>query len=219
MHTLVMDGEELELTLELLAAEGMEIPAEYEAKFRLSLDSWTERVYDAEGLEQMVRDLDSPDVLVLEAANDEVFLEDCEVYSLSWQINGAVIRKLANSGINYLVLKAADDLVVLPTEGFTAGTRYAELKMAGVSTKKFNYTIRMDLDRREQQEDDSMTQEQPLWKFSETCDVQISVAVEEEAWVLPIAQEGEMYAENVYCGPYAMMEVPYGESQIGEEDE
>lgn len=218
MHTLVMDGEEMELTLDLLWAQDADIPQDYQAAFRLSLDSWTQRVVDEEGVEQLVRDEENPDVLVLEAAYDEVFVESCELYALTWQVNGAVIRKLFNSGINYLVLKSGEDLLVLPTQGFTAGTRYAELKMAGVSTKKFDYTITMQVDLREKPEQEMQPEEEQLpWQFSDTCDVQMSVAVEEEVWEMPLAEAGEMYAEKVYCGPYAMLEVPYGEYQISEE--
>lgn len=209
MHTLVMEGEELELTLDVTAAEGVVLPADYEAQFTLSLDTWTHRVLDAEGNTLLVRDGEKPDVLVLSPQIDS----QSEKYSLEWRFNGAALRTLYNSGIDYLAIKTGDELTVLPTQGFLAGTKYAELKMAGVSTKKFDFVLRLNVDRTPK--DPAQVQEtvRPAWLFTDECALSLEVTVEGEKWSLPIGEEAEMYAQDVYCGSAAMLEVPYGEYQ------
>ena len=218
MHTLVMEGEELELTLDVTEAKDLALQEEEPALFTQSLDSWTVRLLDEEGNEQIVRDGEHPDVLVLSALADE----QTDQYTLEWKINGAALRTLYNSGINYLALRAGKDLVTMPTEGFMAGTRYASLKMAGVSTRKFNYTLRMQVDHspkdgKQETTDVQDAPERPAWLFTDTCQVSIRVEVEGETWELPIGEESEMYVQDVYCGPVALLEVPYGEYK--EEDE
>ena len=37
--------------------------------------------------------------------------------------------------------------------------------------------------------------------------------MEGEKWSLPIGEEAEMYVQDVYCGPAAMLDAPYGEYQ------
>lgn len=216
MHTLVMEGEELELTLDVAAAEGLTIPEDYEAQFALSLDSWAQREVDEEGTETLVRDEEHPDVLILSVLIDA----ESERYTLEWTFNGAALRTLYNSGLNYLVLQAGDDWTVLPTENFLAGTRYAELKMNGVSTRRFDFTLRMEVDHTEKTDEERVAQQEaahPNWLFTDSCTVSIETRVEGEAWSLPLGEEAEMYAENVFCGPADMLEVPYGEYTMKEE--
>ena len=209
MHTLVMEGEELELTLDVTAAEGVELPADYEAQFTLSLDAWAQRVIDGEGNELIVRDGEKPNVLVLSPLIDA----ESEKYSLEWRFNGAALRTLYNSGIDYLVIKTGDELTTLPTQGFLVGTKYAELKMAGVSTKKFDFVLRLNVDHTKKDPAVEKEAVRPAWLFTDSCTLSLEVTVEGEKWSLPIGEEAEMYVQDVYCGPAAMLDAPYGEYQ------
>lgn len=127
-------------------------------------------------------------------------------FEYRWKFNGEVCRSLSNSGIRYLALRIGDDVLAFPTEGFTGGTKYTELKMLGVSTKKFDYAVAMtfnlDPDRI------PMLSESD---FSENCDIAIQTEVESMKYVLSAEQKGEMYYYNVWLGPVKMMEVPFGE--------
>ena len=53
----------------------------------------------------------------------------------------------------------------------------------------------------------------PAWLFTDNCGLSLEVTVEGESWSLPIGEEAEMYAQDVYCGPAAMLDAPYGEYQ------
>ena len=93
-----------------------------------------------EGEDEAHAELDAPDTLVLTAQIDPAITGD---YAYIWRFNGVVYRLLFNSGIEYVVLQVGDHVAAFPTAGFTAGTAYTDLKAAGVSTRKFDYTIWM----------------------------------------------------------------------------
>lgn len=61
----------------------------------------------------------------------------------AWQFSGQVYKKLAASGIDYLVLRCGDRVTALSTAGFTAGVRYSMFRAEGLPSKDFIYTLRM----------------------------------------------------------------------------
>ncbi len=123
-------------------------------------------------------------------------------HDYAWRINGSVLRKLYNSDIAYLALSAGDAVLSLPTVGFTAGTRYAELKMSGVSTAEFEYEIVMR---------PGGGPSADAWNLSQDCAVEISVAVAGERYeMIDRSATPEMYPYDVYCGPADLPDYPYG---------
>ena len=98
-----------------------------------------------------------------------------------WKFNGEVYRQLANSGIEYLGLQAGDYMTALPTEGFTGGTVYTRMKMNGVATKEFEYTLRMIVTGEE---------EAP-------CSMELSVNVGEETYQMTDDEKQPMYYYDV----------------------
>ncbi len=58
-----------------------------------------------------------------------------------WSLNGATLRTLGRSGVEYLILKADGCAVVLPTEGFLAGTAYDEMKARGIPGRLFQVDV------------------------------------------------------------------------------
>lgn len=209
MRTLTVDGEELPLTLELTRAEGFEVPETYSPTFTAELATWAveetaEEAHDSD--EDEDEDEESreplPDTLILKAVEEERLGDRFEY---RWKFNGEVYRLLNNSGIRYLVLAVGEDMVTLPTEGFTGGTAYTKMKMQGVSTRKFDYTLSMSFNL-----DPDRIPMLSQYDFSEDCDIAIQTEVEGEKYVLSAEQKGEMYYYDVYVGSKEMMEVPYG---------
>ena len=80
------------------------------------------------------------DTLILTAVG--VTDENCRDYT--WQFTGLVCKKLAASGIDYLMLRAGQRLTVLTTAGFTAGLRYNMYRADGMVSKDFIYALSMD---------------------------------------------------------------------------
>ena len=144
----------------------------------------------------------APDTLILTAVEAP---DLGDRFEYRWHFNGEVCRLLSNSGIRYLALAVGDDMAALPTEGFTGGTKYTELRMLGVSARKFDYALAMmfnlDPDRI------PMLSETD---FSDACDIAIQTEVEEMKYVLSAEPRGEMYYYGVCVGPRGMLEVPYG---------
>ena len=139
----------------------------------------------------------TPDTLVLTA---DTAAHDGSECTYSWKINGAVLRKLYNSDINYLALRVGQSMVSLPTAGFSGGTRYAEMKMDGVSTAAFEYEIRMTIDP------DSTTDALHPGKVS------IVATVNGEQFEMGSrSQTPEMYLCDVWDGPTDLPDYPYGE--------
>jgi len=141
----------------------------------------------------------SPDTLVLRATEPE------EEGKLIWHVNGAVLRKLYNSGIAYLLLERDGEMLSLPTIGFTAGTRYAELKMMGTSTQEFDYEIHMDM-LAELREECA-----PGFNQARRLQPGLWVEVEGERFeMLDRAATPEMYFYDVYCASEDLPAYPYG---------
>lgn len=207
MHELTIDDEVLPLYLTLESAAAMDIPVEHVAKFTADMARWyREPVLDEDG--NVVEDGDdAPDTLVLTAQMDANL---GDVFAYRWNFNGSVARVLNNSGIRYLVLRVGDDIVSLPTEGFTGGTRYTDLKMAGVSTQKFEYALRMNCDLGAETVPPEPNADGVYVDLTSTCDLAMEVAVQGESYVLSSDKSGEMYFYDVYVGPSEMMEQAYG---------
>ena len=205
MAALTVDGEELALTLALEQAQGPDAPLG-QALFTASLERWftaaEDDAHDGDDAHDQSDAQAAPDTLVL-TAEPEIDLGDAFTYA--WRFNGEVARLLSNSGIRYLALKVGDDVVAFPTQGFIGGAKYTELKMLGVSTRRFDYTItmRMDLDPAHV----SATSE---WDYSGDCDMTIRAEVENMAYELSASTQSAMYFYDVYLGPGDMLARPFG---------
>ena len=61
-----------------------------------------------------------------------------------WTFSGTVNKKLAASGIEYLVLTAGEHEIGLSTAGFSGGSQYDRLRSSGKVSKDFLYALTMD---------------------------------------------------------------------------
>ena len=68
--------------------------------------------------------------------------EEKEEYT--WVFSGTVYKKLAASGIEYMVLRNGENVMGVPTSGFSGGTRYNMYRSDGKVSKDFVYSITMD---------------------------------------------------------------------------
>lgn len=164
MSSLVMGETELELFLRpdesLLARLG----EDYQPAFTATLSNWME---DA---------TDTPDTLVLAVSQED--LAQAEDAAFTWDFNGTVYKKLAASGIDYLVLQVGDQVTALSTAGFAAGVRYTMYRAQGLSSEAFDYHAAMT-------------------KEGETT---LSVTVAGETWPLTEEEGGAFYYYDVYTG-------------------
>lgn len=164
MNTLVMGETELELFLRpdesLLARLG----EDYQPAFTATLSNWME---DAS---------DTPDTLVLAVSQED--LAQAEDAAFTWDFNGTVYKKLAASGIDYLVLQVGDQVTALSTAGFAAGVRYTMYRAQGLSSEAFDYHVAM----------------------TEAGETTLSVTVAGETWPLTEEEGGAFYYYDVYTG-------------------
>jgi len=188
---LTVGGERMDLSLKLESAQEPDAPVGSRQPFMASLRRWNGSSGDA------------PDTLVLEAQLDGNL---GDAFTYEWRFNGEVYRMLANSGIRYMALKVGDDVAAFPTEGFTGGTRYTELKMSGVSTRKFDYTVTMKINL-----DPGHVSEMSDNDYSRQCDLSIRTEVEDTKYELSSSPKSLMYFYNVYLGPEDMFDQPFGE--------
>ena len=198
MHRLTLGGAPLALTLELDSAGGFEPPTPYEPKFTAALARWTDeglqpwQPHETEaGEDDAHAELNAPDTLVLTAQIDPAIAGE---YAYIWRFNGVVYRLLFNSGIEYVVLQVGDHVAAFPTAGFTAGTAYTDLKAAGISTRKFDYTI---------------------WMSGSVLDavigeMAVETTVEEEVYPLTDDETQPMYYYDLYYGPAELLGVAFG---------
>ena len=135
----------------------------------------------------------------------EIHLEEMDKVDF-WRFNGEVYRELSDCGIKYLAFRVGNDLCAVPTEGFTGGTKYTELKMLGVSTRKFDYTLTMRVNL-----DPGYVSAMSDSDFSQTCDLSIRAEVENMAYELSGSTNSLMYFYDVYLGPEDMLGQPFGE--------
>ena len=184
MKRLAFGGEEVDLTL---AANGEP------AQFSGSLVRWARSATAVDTADVAAT---APDTLVLAA---DTSMSGGDVCAYSWKVNGAVLRKLYNSDIAYLALRAGDSMVSLPTAGFSGGTRYAEMKMEGVSTAAFEYEIQM-----------TIAPDMPSDPLHPGT-VSITATVNGERFEMRGRTETpEMYLCDVWDGPADMPDYPYG---------
>ena len=164
MSSLVMGETELELFLRpdesLLARLG----EDYQPAFTATLSNWME---DAS---------DTPDILVLAVSQED--LAQAEDAAFTWDFNGTVYKKLAASGIDYLVLQVGDQVTALSTAGFAAGVRYTMYRAQGLSSEAFDYHVAM----------------------TEEGETTLSVTVAGETWPLTEEEGGAFYYYDVYTG-------------------
>lgn len=164
MNALVMGETELELFLRpderLLALLG----EDYQPAFTATLSNWME---DA---------TDTPDALVLAVSQED--LAQAEDAAFTWDFNGTVYKKLAASGIDYLVLQVGDQVTALSTAGFAAGVRYTMYRAQGLSSEAFDYHVAM----------------------TEEGETTLSVTVAGETWPLTEEEGGAFYYYDVYTG-------------------
>lgn len=164
MSSLVMGETELELFLRpdesLLARLG----EDYQPAFTATLSNWME---DAS---------DTPDTLVLAVSQED--LAQAEDAAFTWDFNGTVYKKLAASGIDYLVLQVGDQVTALSTAGFAAGVRYTMYRAQGLSSEAFDYHVSM----------------------TEAGETALSVTVAGETWLLTEEEGGAFYYYDVYTG-------------------
>ena len=192
MAQLTVGGEPMALTLELASAQEPGAPVGAPQSFTGRLCHWKDASDD-----------DTPNTLLLEA---EIADGLGDAFTYEWHFNGEVYRMLANSGIKYVALKVDDTVAAFPTEGFTGGTRYTELKMQGVSTRKFDYILAMKLNL-----DPSHVSAMTDSDYSQECDLSILTKVEETNYELSNSPQSMMYFYNVFLGPEDMMDQPFGE--------
>ena len=190
---LTLGGEEVALTLGVEGEGG-----DQAGFFTASLLRW------ARSGEEESPDSGDPDTLLLAA---EPLPADDAGSERVWRINGAVLRKLYNSDIRYLLLEVDGAMLSLPTQGFLAGTRYAQLKMQGVSTAEFDYEIRM----RTLSHGTADAAQLPAFSRAPACDAHLRVQVEGEEYA-PLDRDAtpEMYLCDVYLGPEDLPDYPYG---------
>lgn len=158
MSSLVMGETELELFLRpdesLLARLG----EDYQPAFTATLSNWME---DASN---------TPDTLVLAVSQED--LAQAEDAAFTWDFNGTVYKKLAASGIDYLVLQVGDQVTALSTASFAAGVRYTMYRAQGLSSEAFDYHVAM----------------------TEEGETTLSVTVAGETWPLTEEEGGEFYS-------------------------
>lgn len=192
MEQLTVGGEPMALTLVLASAE---LPSPFvgaNRPFTAQLRHWEDASDD-----------DVPNTLLLDAVVDD---DLGDVFTYEWHFNGEVYRMLANSGIKYVALKVCDAVAAFPTEGFTGGTRFTELKMQGVSTRRFDYTLSMRINL-----DPSHVSAMNEYDYSQDCDLSIHTEVEGKNYELSNSPQSMMYFYNVFVGPEDMMDQPFGE--------
>lgn len=184
MTALNIGGEEIDLRLVMEKAG-----KEERLSFKAELTSWaTAGAQDNRGMDTLL-------LRAIAEGQEEII----------WKINGAVLRKLYNSDIAYLVLERDGEQLSLPTIGFTGGTRYAELKMMGASTREFDYEVHMSL------LDPALEQARPGFNQSLRLLPGIWVEVDGERFqMLDRESTPEMYFYDVYCAPDDLTAHPYG---------
>jgi len=183
MNTLTIGDQQLDLSLKL---DGTTPTDGTEPAFKADFVDWkggsgTETT-DAESDDSAV------DTLVLTAA--DATLENGDY---CWTFDGSVYKKLAASGIDYLVLNVGDNATALSTAGFAAGIRYNMYRAAGLASKEFIYTVRMN---------------------ASTGSAQLEVTVSGETYALTSDQTSEFYYYDVYTGTMDMLNRPFGQEGV-----
>ncbi len=191
MTRLTVGGESMDLTLTLESASHPDAPIGPSQPFTARLIRWGAPSGGG-----------TPDTLLLEAQPGGALGDE---YTWRWRFNGEVYRALANSDIKYMALKAGGEVAAFPTEGFTGGTKYTELKMLGVSTRRFDYSLDMKVNL-----NPGYVSALSDCDFSTACDLSIRTEVENMAYELSGSKNSIMYYYDVYLGPEDMLNQPFG---------
>jgi hypothetical protein len=180
MQTLVIGDQTLNLTLQ--RGDNANGPGETEEQptFSASLAEWNTAVAQVSDEDNAVAD-----TLILSASDAEAVGED----GYSWTFDGSVYKKLAASGIDYMVFSVGDQATALSTAGFTAGLRYNMYRAAGITSKSFVYTIRMD-----------------------ETGVKVQVTVDGETYTLSDDPSSDFYYYDLYSGSIDMLNQPFGQA-------
>ena len=191
MSMLTIGDQQLDLTLQLdgsAPADGESAPT-FMADFR----DW--KGGSATDTTDAVSDDVTVDTLVLTATDAELSADQ----SYSWTFDGSVYKKLAASGIDYLVLNVGDNVTALSTAGFAAGIRYNMYRASGLASKDFVYTVRMAKNA-----DGS----------ADTGSTSIEVTVNGQTYALTGDQTSEFYYYDIYCGTMDMLSKPFGQESV-----
>ena len=185
MDTLVIGDQQLDLTLGL--DKNQQYADDYQPSFTADFTDWS----GSGGADSDDSEDATVDTLVLTADTASV---DSELGYI-WSFDGSVYKKLAASGIDYLVLTVGDNVTAVSTAGFAAGIRYNMYRASGIASKAFVYSISM-----------SVT----------TGEVQVQVAVDGQTYTLTDDQTSEFYYYNLYCGKMDMLNQPFGQGAVRE---
>lgn len=172
------------------------------ARLSVSFTKWIAQEGDEGGLlaAHTGEKTQEDDVLVLRAVLPEEM--EGESPAFVWNFDGAALRTLYLSGVNRLVCLAGESAAVFPTAGFTAGTDYTRLKIGGVGSRYFVYSVSMRaLEEEEAREADPVNQ-------THNCEFVLQVDVQGESWQMLPAQDERMMALDVYCVPAEYLEMP-----------
>jgi hypothetical protein len=182
MQMLVIGDEELGLTLTLYTPGNPPVPND-QASFVAGFTGW-----NSGGTETTdATDETDVDTLVLTAADA---IESDGDYC--WTFDGSVYKKLAASGIDYLVFSTGDQATALSTAGFTAGIRYNIYRAAGLASKSFVYSITMG-----------------------SGGLQVQVTVDGDTYTLTDDQSSDFYYYDLYTGSIDMLNMPFGQVSGG----
>ena len=188
MQQLVVDGQVMALTLTLETEDGAR-PISFTGRF----EPW----YNTEG-----RMTYTPNLLVLDANLEDVG----DVFNCHWHINGEVFRVLNNAGVDYIAFQALDDMCVAAAAGFIGGTKFIDLKQQGISTKQFDYTLTMKVNR-----DAGLMTALSDNDMAEDCDFALRVDVDGMGYELNGSPKNPIYYYDIYLGGEDMLSVPFGE--------
>ena len=199
MTVLMVDNTELPLELSFIEADDFVPGLEWQPTFTAEMTAWS--TFDpnapvAEGEEtEEIAEPAEPDTLILTITDEELMQG---LMSYRFDFNGLAYRTLYNSGVDYLVFRIGEECVALKTEGFTGGSEFTRLKAAGVSTKKFDYSMTLTADK---------TGEFPL-----EMKLSVSVEHEDETMVYDLTSDEtmEMYYYDVQQGGVDMLDVAFG---------
>jgi len=182
MQTLVIGDQDLGLTLYV----GGGAPAgDVQSTFSAGFTGWN----TSEAATTDAQEDTTVDTLVLTASDASTGEEG---YEYRWTFDGSVYKKLAASGIDYLVFSADDQVTALSTAGFTAGIRYNMYRAAGLASKSFVYAISMG-----------------------DSGLQVQVTVDGDTYTLTDDENGDFYYYDLYTGTMDMLQLPFGQESDG----
>ena len=185
MQSLVIGDQALDLSLQL--SQGAQAPEGFEPEFTADFVNWNKGSATTDDEDENV------DTLVLTAADASSVDEG----DYCWTFDGSVYKKLAASGIDYLVLNIGDNAVAISTAGFAAGIRYNMYRASGLASSAFVYSVRLSADPQ-----------------TGTVAPSIDVTVDGQSYTLSADQNSEFYYYNVYSGTLQMLDQPFGQTSV-----